>query len=106
MDGLTLAKICDVECQKRGISKAQFYKDIGITAPSFHGWKNGAKPSQKYVDAIEEYFGINIADYEKSDPREELRDVDRILLNSVSDLPPSSVYALIAQVEKMKEDAT
>lgn len=34
MDGITLAKICDAECQKRGISKAQFYKDIGITPPT------------------------------------------------------------------------
>lgn len=106
MDGVTLAKICDIECQKRGISKAQFYKDIGITAPSFHGWKNGAKPSDKYITAIEMYFGIDLKSYEKSDIREEMRDVDRILLNSVADLPPSSVYALIAQVEKMKEDAT
>ena len=106
MDGQTLAKICDEECLRRGISKAQFYKDIGITAPSFHGWKNGAKPSQKYVDAIEKYFGISFSDTEKSDPREELRDDLRILLNSASDLPPSSVYALISQIEKMKEDAT
>lgn len=106
MDGLTLAKICDVECQKRGISKAQFYKDIGLSAPSFHGWKNGSKPSQKYVDAIEEYFGIDLSDYEKSDVREDLRDDLRILLNSARDLPPSSVYTLVAQIEKMKEDAT
>ena len=106
MDGLTLAKICDVECQKRGISKAQFYKDIGLSAPSFHGWKNGAKPSQKYVDAIEEYFGIDLSNYEKSDVREGLRDDLRILLNSARDLPPSSVYTLVAQIEKMKEDAT
>ena len=106
MDGLTLAKICDVECQKRGVSKAQFYKDIGLSAPSFHGWKNGSKPSQKYVDAIEEYFGIDLSDYEKSDIREGLRDDLRILLNSARDLPPSSVYTLVAQIEKMKEDAT
>ena len=106
MDGITLAKICDVECKKRGISKAQFYKDIGLTAPSFHGWKNGAKPSQKYVDIIEEYFGIDLSDYEKSDVREDLRDDLRILLNSARDLPPSSVYTLVAQIEKMKEDAT
>lgn len=106
MDGLTLAKICDVECRKRGISKTQFYKDIGLSAPSFHGWKNGANPSQKYVDAIEEYFSIDLSDYEKSDVREDLRDDLRILLNSARDLPPSSVYTLVAQIEKMKEDAT
>lgn len=66
MDGMTLAKICDDECRARGISKAQFYKDIGLSAPSFHGWKNGAKPSQRYITAIEKYLGIDLSDYEKS----------------------------------------
>ena len=103
MDGKTLAKICDAECLKRGMSKADFYAAIGLSAASFHGWKNGAKPTQKYIDAIEKLFGINLADYEKSEQLEELRDDLRILLRSASDLPPSSVYALIAQIEKEKE---
>lgn len=106
MDGPTLAKICDQECLARGISKAQFYADIGISAPSFHGWKKGAKPQQKYIDAIEKYLNIDLSQYEKSDPREDLRDDLRILLRSAKDLPPSSVYSLIAQIEKMKEDST
>ena len=105
MDGSTLAKICDQECLKRGISKAEFYKAIGLTAASFHGWKNGAKPTQKYLDAIEEYFGIDLAQYEKGEQLEELRSDLRILLHSAKDLPPSSVYALISQIEKMKEDS-
>lgn len=110
MDGITLAKICDVECQKRGISKAQFYKDIGVSAPSFYGWKNGAKPSDKYIVAIEKYFGIDLKSYEKSDESDELREMLRdrqdlrILLCSANDVPASSVYSLIAQIEKMKED--
>ena len=110
MDGVTLAKICDIECQKRGISKAQFYKDIGVTAPSFHGWKNGAKPSDKYIVAIEKYFGIDLKSYEKSEEPDELREMLRdrqdlrILLHSAKDVPASSVYALISQIEKMKED--
>lgn len=103
MDGKTLAKICDTECLKRGMSKADFYAAIGLSAASFHGWKNGAKPTQKYIDAIEKLFSIDLADYEKSEQLEELRDDLRILLRSASDLPPSSVYALIAQIEKEKE---
>ncbi len=106
MDGKVLAKICDDECLKRGIKKSDFYKAIGISAPSFHGWKNGSTPSDKYVRAVEKYFGIDLKKFEMSDPREELRDDLRILLHSASDLPPSSVYALISQIEKMKEDST
>lgn len=103
MDGKTLAKICDAECLKRGMSKADFYAAIGLSAASFHGWKNGAKPTQKYIDAIEKLFEIDLSQYEKCEQLEELRDDLRILLRSASDLPPSSVYALIAQIEKEKE---
>ena len=106
MDGRALANIVDVECKRHGMSKAEFYAKVGLSAASFHGWKNGAKPSQRYITAIEELFGINLEEPEKSDPREDLRDDLRILLHSASDLPPSSVYALISQIEKMKEDAT
>ena len=112
MDGITLAKICDDECRARGISKAQFYKDIGLSAPSFHGWKNGAKPSQRYITAIEKYFEIDLSDYEKSDEVDELRDILRdrqdlrILLHSAKGVPASSVYSLISQIEQMKEDST
>lgn len=112
MDGQTLAKICDEECLKRGISKAQFYKDIGVSAPSFHGWKNGAKPSDKYIVAIEKYFGIDLKSYEKSEDPDDLREMLRyrqdlrILLHSAKDVPASSVYQLVAQLEKLKEDST
>ena len=103
MDGKTLAKICDTECLKRDMSKADFYAAIGLSAASFHGWKNGAKPTQKYIDAIEKLFSIDLADYEKSEQLEDLRDDLRILLRSASDLPPSSIYQLIAQIEREKE---
>ena len=103
MDGITLAKICDDECRARGISKAQFYKDIGLSAPSFHGWKNEAKPSQRYITAIEKYFGIDLKSFEKSDMDDETaallqsireRQDLRVLLHSAKDVPASSVYAL------------
>ena len=103
MDGKTLAKICDAECLKRGMSKRDFYATIGLSAASFHGWKNGAKPTQKYIDAIEKLFEIDLSEYEKCEQLEDLRSDLRILLSSARDLPPSSVYALIAQIEKEKE---
>lgn len=113
MDGPTLARICDEECLKRGISKAQFYKDIGLSAPSFHGWKNGSKPSDKYVNAIEKYFDISLSTYQANKTNETIELVEmlkdredlRILLRSAKDVPASSVFSLIAQVEKWKEEA-
>ena len=87
--------------------ESEFYSATGLTAAAMWGWKkNGAIPKKETIEKVEKYLGISFSNYEKCDPREEMRDVDRILLNSVADLPPSSVYALIAQVEKMKEDAT
>ena len=111
MDGRILARICDEECFKRGMSKQDFYKAIGISAPSFTGWRRGAVPSQRYIEAIEKLFDIDLSTYDErsdtDDLREMLRDRQdlRILLNSARDVPPSSVYALISQIEKMKEDA-
>jgi len=103
VDGITLAKICNRLCMERGISKAQFYSAIGITAPSFHGWTKGAKPQQKYIDAIETYFDIDLDLYEESEQREELREDLKTLLKSAKDLPPSSVYELIAEIHRRKE---
>lgn len=110
MDGITLAKICNDECRKRSIPKAEFYEAIGISAASFHGWTKGATPSKKYLKAVEDFFGIDLGAYEddeSDDLRETLKERQdlRILLNSAKDVPPSSVYALISQIEKMKEDS-
>ena len=106
MDGKTFADIIEDELHKRKISKGEFYDAVGITAAALWGWKRGATPKDSTIQAVEKYFGIDLSDYEKSDIREDLRDDLRILLNSARDLPPSSVYTLVAQIEKMKEDAT
>lgn len=106
MDGALFARKVEKELAERGISKGEFYAAVGISATAMYGWRKGAEPKRESVDAIEKYFGISFSDDEKSDPREDLRDDLRILLHSASDLPPSSVYALISQIEKMKEDAT
>lgn len=106
MDGKTLTQIVDRILAERGISRLELCDAIGITSASYTGWKKGSQPREDKILAIEKYLNIDLSDYEKSDPRETLRDDLRVLLNSASDLPPSSVYALISQIEKMKEDAT
>ena len=106
MDGKTLATIVETELVKRGISKGEFYESVGITAAALWGWKRGSIPKESTIKAIEKYLEIDLSDAEKSEQLEELRSDLRILLNSAKDLPPSSVYALIAQIEKEKENAT
>lgn len=103
---MKFAEIIEVELKRQGKSKGEFYEAVGVSATALWGWKNGATPKKETVGRVEKYLGISFADIDKSDPREDLRDDLRILLHSASDLPPSSVYALISQIEKMKEDAT
>jgi transcriptional regulator with XRE-family HTH domain len=105
MTGKEMVRIIDSILAERGMTQKEFCDQIGVQSSSMTGWRNGSTPTPRRVAAIEKYLGINFTDYEKSDPREDLRDDLRILLHSASDLPPSSVYALISQIEKMKEDA-
>ena len=103
MDGKTLTQIVDRIMAERGISRLELCEAIGITSSAYTNWKKGSQPREEKILAIEKYLGISFADYEKSEQLESLRDDLRILLRSASDLPPSSVYALIAQIEKEKE---
>ena len=105
MNGQTLWNFLEAELKRREIRKAVFYEAIGITATAYYGWKNGAAPKAETVERIEKYLGVDLSEIEKSEQLEELRDDLRILLRSASDLPPSSVYALIAQIEKEKEQS-
>ena len=112
MDGRELVKFLEVELKNRGISKGEFYEAIGITATAYYGWKNGAEPKPGKVRAIEEYLGVDLSGLENKsiDPEtaallNQLRDRQdlRVLLNSAKDVPPSSVYELIAKLERIKE---
>jgi predicted transcriptional regulator len=110
MKGEQLARIIEQLLAERGISKGTFYSAVGISATALYGWKRGADPKPETIAAIEKYFGIDLKSYEKSDESDELREMLRdrqdlrILLRSAKDVPASSVYALIAQIEKEKED--
>lgn len=106
MNGKDFAKRIEKEIAERGMTKGEFYKETGITATAMYGWKRGSEPKRETIAAVEKCLGISFDDAEKSDPREGLRDDLRILLHSAEELPPSSVYALISQIAKLKEDST
>ena len=112
MDGRAIARIVDSELASRGMSKAQFYEESGISSATLSQWRTGKyEPTTDKLEKIEKYLGIDLSDYEKSENTDELREMLRdrqdlrILLHSAKDVPASSIYALISQIEKMKEDA-
>ena len=117
MDGYELVRVIERELANKGISKTKFYEDCGISSAVFSNWrKNINAPSDKNLAVISEYLGLQVGkdsvfipvqqDDDTLALREMLRDRQdlRILLNSANDMPVSSVYSLIAQIEKMKEE--
>ena len=105
MTGKELTKIIDERLDEMGISQKDFCATLGISSSAMSAWRNGSMPKPERLKQIEKSLNISFADFEKSEQLEELRDDLRILLRSASDLPPSSVYALIAQIEKEKEQS-
>lgn len=104
MDGITVARIVDSELASRGISKAEFYAQSGVSSATLSQWRTGKyEPTADKIAKIEKCLGISFSDYEKSDLREELREDLKTLLKSAEDLPPSSVYELIAEIHRRKE---
>lgn len=103
MNGKEMVRIIDSILAERGMTQKEFCEMIGVQSSTMTGWRNGSTPTPRRIAAIEKCLGISFADYEKSELREELREDLRILLHSASDLPPSSVYELIAEIHKRKE---
>jgi transcriptional regulator with XRE-family HTH domain len=114
MNGKTVARIVDSELASRGMSKADFYAQSGVSSATMSQWRTGKyEPTPERLAKIEKCLGISFADYEKSDMDDETADLLqsirerqdlRILLHSAKDVPASSIYALISQIERMKED--
>lgn len=114
MDGKFITKIVGDELEKRDISVEDFCNAIGVTQSSYSQWKNGRTPKRERIEAIEKFLGIDLAEIEKSmsmdaetaELLQSIRDRQdlRILLHSAKGVPASSVYSLISQIEKMKED--
>lgn len=104
MDGRTIARIIDSELASRGISKQKFYDESGISSATLSQWRTGKyEPTADKIAKIEKCLNISFSDYEKSDPREELREDHKMLLKSVDGLPQSSVYEIIAEIHKRRE---
>ena len=118
MDGVEFSRIIETELANRGIKKGDFYNATGISATALYNWKRGSTPSMESVAAVEDYLGISASNMiRESSPKMDqevaalLQDISdrqdlRILLRSAKDVPPSSVYALVSQIEKMKENNT
>lgn len=114
MKGEVFARIVEKELADKGIPKGDFYRDTGISATALYGWKRGSEPKRDTVSAVEKYFGIDLSSYEQSFETNEnielmelLRDRPdlKLLMRSAKDVPASSVFSLIAQVQKWKEEA-
>lgn len=115
MDGIEFARFVETELATRGIKKGDFYSATGISATALYNWKRGRTPSMESVTAVEDYLGVKFSDVSKIETTgmdanlAELLDSIRsrpdlgVLLRSARDVPPSSVYQLVAQLEKEKE---
>ena len=115
MDGLKFATRIEEELRRQQISKGEFYDAVDITATAMYGWKRGAEPKKETIAAVEKYLGITFSDVYKNETTgmdanlAKLLDSIRsrpdlgVLLRSARDVPPSSVYQLVAQLEKEKE---
>lgn len=110
MDGRQIVKIIDDRLAELGMTQKEFCAQLGIQSSAMSMWRKGSMPKPERLKQIEKCLGISFADYEESDETDELREMLRdrqdlrILLHSAKDVPASSIYALISQIEKMKED--
>lgn len=118
MDGKFVVRLVERTLAERGITKAEFYENCGISSATFSQWRAGLyEPSISNLEKIQDYLGIRFTDEFRVamahpvSPEEDLLETIRtrpdlgILLNSAKDVPPSSVYELVSKLEKMKEDA-
>ena len=98
-----MVKIIDDKLAELGMTQKDFCAQLGIQSSAMSAWRKGSMPKPERLKDIEKCLGISFADFEKSDPREGLREDLKTLLKSAEDLPPSSVYELVAEIHRRKE---
>lgn len=107
MTGKELADAIDVELKKKGMTKAEFYKQIGITPATFSNWKNNVYfPSKDNLDKIQNILGISfgMVDTQSNFPqRGQMEDELRILFKAAEDAPPSAILEAAALLMRYKE---
>ena len=114
MDGKEFARWVETELSKRGIKKGDFHKEVGVSSTALYNWRRGKTPTQESIDAIENYFGVRFGektpqsmDAETAELLESVRTRQdlKMLFHSARDLPPSSVYEVLAEIERRKENS-
>lgn len=113
MNGRFFTQVVEEELKKRGMSVKEFCNILGVTQSSYSQWKNGREPKQSRIDMAEQILGIDFSVYsapqtfdeETAELLNSLRERPDlgVLLRSARDVPPSSVYSLVAQLELEKE---
>ena len=69
MDGFELVQAIESELKRRGISKAKFYEDTGISSATFSQWRKKIyAPSSAALVKLEEYLGIAFTIEQKEKP--------------------------------------
>lgn len=112
IDGKTLTQIVDRELVKRGISRVDFCKSIGISSAAYSGWKKGSQPREDKIIAVEKFFNIDLSTYEQASEQdsesEELLQwfredfSHRALFHSAKGLTTEQSYAVASFIEKLK----
>lgn len=75
MDGSTVVKLVEEALKEKKISKADFYKAVGISSATFSQWRNRLySPSAANIKKIEDFLKIKFeysvsADSEKGDKK-------------------------------------
>ena len=113
MTGSEIVRTIEDCLSKKGISKSEFYKDCNMTSATLSNWRSNVfTPSQQKLRTIASYLGIayeELIGADDQDDTAELREAIRsrtdlrLLFNSAKDAPPSQIYALLSQLEKLKE---
>ena len=116
MDGITIARIIDSELASRGMSKADFYSQSGVSSATLSQWRTGKyEPTADKIAKVEKCLEISFADYEKSDRDSDTDEVlqwlredfsHRALFESAKGLTSEQAYAAASFIEKMKAGET
>ncbi len=114
MGGKELTQILDKILVERGISRLKFCDAIGISSAAYSNWKNGGKPRDDKIAAIEQYLNINLSDYEAAEDSESAEVLQwlredfshRALFESAKGLTKEQAYAAASFIEKLKAGDT
>lgn len=99
MDGFELVQAIESELKRRGISKAKFYEDTGISSATFSQWRKKIyAPSSAALAKIEEYLGITFTIEQKEKPTLQTESEHIPNYSKLSETNRAIVDSMIAQL--------